>query len=135
MKNENKIKKDFDNWNQIKKKTDEKNRPIIKVGSVYWCRIGVNIGNEENGKGEFYQRPVIIIKKFTNNFILIAPLTSKKHTGDWYLKIEIKDEISYVILNQIKPIDTKRLEKNICEISENKIKIILEEYIKLLNKK
>lgn len=54
--------KDFDNWNILKKKTEEKNRPSILLGDVFWCRFGINIGTEYDGKHDDFVRPVIIIK-------------------------------------------------------------------------
>lgn len=35
------------------------NRPFFRVGEVWFCNLGLNIGSEQNGL-----RPVIIIKKF-----------------------------------------------------------------------
>ena len=127
------MKEEYNKWNKIKQITENKKPPIIKNGLIFWCRIGYNIGYEENGKGDYFQRPVIIIRKFSGNFALIAPLTSKEHKGDWYLQITIKGEKSYVILNQIKPIDTRRLEKNIGQINDNTISEIINAYKKLLD--
>jgi mRNA-degrading endonuclease toxin of MazEF toxin-antitoxin module len=101
--------KDFDKWNNSKKKINKKFRPLIKQGRIYWCNLGLNIGVEQDGKGDNFQRLVIVIKKFSNQFALIAPLTSKLHTGNWYLDMHILDKNAQVILNQIKPVDTKRL--------------------------
>ncbi len=31
---------------------------------MIWCSIGINVGDEEDGKNELYERPVLVIKKF-----------------------------------------------------------------------
>ena len=124
--------KDFDKWNTIKKKTEDKNRPRVLLGSLFWCKFGINIGTEYDGKNEDFRRPCIILKKFSNESILIAPLTTKEHKGDWYYLLEFHNKRQFVILNQIKTIDPKRLDQYIGRISENKIKIIINKITELL---
>jgi hypothetical protein len=49
--------KNFDGWNEIKKRLDSKNRTGVKVGEVFWCKLGLNVGVEQNGnEEEFYVR-------------------------------------------------------------------------------
>ncbi len=81
------FKKDFDSWNSIKKKIDKINKEnvSIKIGQIYWCNLGLNIGREQNGKNKYFNRPVLVLKKFSHDLILIAPLTTKIHKGNWYL--------------------------------------------------
>ena len=117
--------------NETKQNMD--NSFIVKKGEVYWCYLGTNIGSEQNGSGPDKVRPVLIIQIFSNKFFLIAPLTSKKHIGDWYIKISFKD--SYVTLNQIKPVDVKRLIKSIGQISELELENIINKYIDLIKHK
>jgi mRNA-degrading endonuclease toxin of MazEF toxin-antitoxin module len=61
---------------------------------------------------------------------LAAPLTTKKHTGNWYLKISLND--SYVILNQIRPIDIDRFRESMGCISEDELRNIIDSYIQLI---
>ena len=124
--------KDFDNWNIIKKKTEDKNRPNIKTGEIYWCRFGINIGTEYDGKNDKFLRPVIIIKKYSNETILILPLTTKLHTGDWYFNINIKNIPAQIVLNQSKTIDSKRLENKILSLPKNKLKEIINAFTGLI---
>ncbi len=124
--------KDFDSWNLIKKRIDLENRVPIRVGEIFWCKLGLNIGVEQNGNEKEFTRPVIIIKKFSNQIVLIAPLTTKPHKGNWYLEKDILGIKQQIILNQIKPVDVKRLTKSLGEISEKEVQLILYEYFKLL---
>lgn len=62
--------KDFDSWNELKKKIDvEKNEPdrFPKEGEVWMSSLGKNIGYEQNGSGDNFSRPILIIKKFNNH--------------------------------------------------------------------
>ena len=48
------MEKDFDNWNIQKKRAQAiKERPMFKEREVWWCTLGVNIGDEQDGKGIF----------------------------------------------------------------------------------
>lgn len=128
--------KDFDKWNVVKRKTDlTEKRPPVRVGEIYWCKIGLNIGVEQDGKDEAFQRPVLVIKKFSNEIILITPLTSKEHAGDWYSEINFENKKSWCVLNQTKPIDTKRLLSSMGEISEKELSKIINTYCNLIQKK
>jgi mRNA interferase MazF len=124
--------KDFNKWNKTKKKIDIKNRIDVKVGEIFWCSLGLNIGVEQNGDFEKFNRPVIIIKKFSRQIVLIAPLTRQKHFGDWYLDINILNQQQQVILNQIKPVDVKRLGNSISQIPKVKVKSIIDKYITII---
>lgn len=124
--------KNFDGWNKVKKIVDQKIYNPIKVGEICWCKFGLNIGREQNGDIFEFQRPIIAIKKFSAEFILAAPLTTKSKRGSWYSDINILGQKRQVVLNQIKPIDTKRIIKIAGQLSEKEVNNILEQYINLL---
>lgn len=126
--------KNFDKWNSTKKKINKQSRPPVKLGEIHWCSFGLNIGVGQDGRGDDFQRLVIIIKKFSSQIVLIAPLTTKIHKRDWYLNINIFNRESQIILNQVKPVDTKRLIEEVGQISEEKVIEILDNYIKLIKK-
>jgi mRNA interferase MazF len=127
------MEKDFDEWNKVKKKVEYiPNRKTVKLGEIYWCKLGLNIGVEQNGREDTFERPVIIIKKFSNNNVLVAPLTTQIHQGNWYYDIVLCNRNQQIILNQIKSIDTKRLLGSMGQISVFEVRSILKEYIKLI---
>lgn len=106
--------KDFDNWNKLKKKINKKRKKILfKEGQVWWANLGVNVGTEQNGRGYFFERPVLIIKKFSSNSLLCLPMTTKYKIGNYYYPIT---ENKIVILCQAKVIDSKRLNRQIKNI-------------------
>lgn len=125
--------KDFDSWNEIKKKTDQGKRAPIKPGEVYWCRVGLNVGVEQDGSEPGYLRPVLIIKKFSHEIALVAPLTSRGKSGDWYYPLFHFGSSSYAILNQARPLDTKRLLGSMGQISEKDLRNVIAAYCELVS--
>lgn len=102
------------------------------MGEVLWCHLGLNIGTEQNGDNKYFRRPVIILSKYSNKTVLAAPLTTKQHYGNWYLKIKFNNRYQWVILNQIKPLDTKRLIKSIGQIPEKEVRRIINSFFILI---
>ncbi len=53
------MQKEFDTWN-IHKKEIEENIPTYFVNKreIWWCSLGVNVGGEQDGVGEFFERPM-----------------------------------------------------------------------------
>ncbi len=113
--------------------TDEKGEQILnlKEGEVRWCQWGVNVGDESNGKGEFFMRPVLIFKKLSTNVFWGLPTTSKTKNGSWFYNVD-KPEVKTVILNQIKLIDKRRLGEKIVELSESEVLKIKEAFKKIV---
>lgn len=69
--------KRFDEWNILKKKVNDlKDDLFVRPREIRYAHLGINVGNEEDGKGKTFQRPVLIIKKVGNMFF-VAPMTSK----------------------------------------------------------
>ena len=75
------MQKDFDGWNNLKKKIDDKNSTELKKifcreREIWFCSIGLNVGSEQNGRNESFERPVLIFKKVSAETFLVLPLTS-----------------------------------------------------------
>src|SRR5436189_4340574 len=59
------MEKDFDRWNRHKKKAnDAADRPFYHAREIWWCAVGVNVGNELDGTGKEHDRPVLVIRPF-----------------------------------------------------------------------
>ncbi len=79
--------KEFDTWNELKKKTHSYN--ILSTGfpneqEVWICVLGKNIGREQNGGEIDFSRPVLVIKKFNNQIFWVVPLSSRQKKLDFY---------------------------------------------------
>ena len=103
------IQKNFDKWNNVKKRLEDKEIISYKQGEIYFMSVGQNIGYEQYGKGDYFLRPVIVYKKLSRSTFLGIPLTSKQKEGSYYFSFKYKkDKISVSMLNQIRVFDIKR---------------------------
>ena len=112
--------KDFESWNNLKK--DIQNRDVkifCNQREIWWCSIGVNVGSEEDGKNELFERPVLVIKVFSKDMIRVAPLTSKIKSDENHETISYHERGGSVIVSQIKTISTKRLSRKLCRLDKN----------------
>lgn len=110
--------KQFIGWIYTKIYINTKNRvALVKEGEVYWCTLGENIGDEENGKGEDFRRPVLIFKKFNNNIFWGIPMSTKIKNNRYYIKVLLKNIEQSVMISQLRILDVKRLDEKIGYIS------------------
>ena len=82
---------------------------LFKEREVWWCSIGLNIGDEEFGKGAQFLRPVLIFKKFSSNSFLGLSLTGTFKEGSWYAHSTVLGKKGSVMLNQARIFDKRRL--------------------------
>jgi mRNA interferase MazF len=126
--------KDFDRWNKTKKKIDlyENNR-FYKAREIWWCRLGTNIGYEQDGTGDKYDRPVLILKSFNKRVCLIIPLTKTNKLNKYLFHVGLIDgKKSKAIISQLRLVDTKRFTNRICKLEENifnRIRKAIKDYI------
>lgn len=125
--------KDFEKWNENKKVLDNLNTKLFfKNGEVWWCSIGLNIAMESNGKGNFFMRPVLIIKKLTKQSFIGIPLSTKIKHGNWFYPIKIGDRRSILLLNQLRMFSTNRLQRRLSSIDEGELGLIKQKLKRLL---
>ncbi|HEY4516169.1 MAG TPA: type II toxin-antitoxin system PemK/MazF family toxin [Candidatus Paceibacterota bacterium] len=103
--------KDFDGWNIEKKRVHSEENPIyFREGDIWWCKLGVNIGDEQDGKGENFSRPILIIKKFNQFIFWAVPLSSKLKKNKYYVVCKSSEEEDRAaIISQVKLVSIKRL--------------------------
>jgi mRNA-degrading endonuclease toxin of MazEF toxin-antitoxin module len=100
-------------------------------GEVWWCSVGLNIGEEEFGKGSSFERPVLVFKKFTRNSFLGLPLTGHKKEGSWYVPCEVAGRAGSIMLNQARIFDGARLLNYIARVKDAELDIIKREFREL----
>ncbi|OGH68036.1 MAG: hypothetical protein A3C15_00585 [Candidatus Magasanikbacteria bacterium RIFCSPHIGHO2_02_FULL_50_9b] len=105
---------------------------LFKQGEVWWCSFGMNIGDELYGKGEKFARPVLVLKKFSRNIFLALPLTSVERCGSWYVEMELRGTRRWIILNQSRTLDARRLLENVGTVDLQTLNNVREQFIKLL---
>ena len=119
------MKKDFDNWNKLKKDLDLKEKlPTFKQREIWWCHIGLNIGDEENGKNTNYHRPILIIKKFNKRIFLAIPLTTQIKDNLYYHKVNFQNKTQCAMLSQIRILDVKRLDRKMGKLTSEEFENI-----------
>ena len=112
--------KDYSQWHEIKTVLhNDKERPFVHEREIWFCSLGANVGFEQDGRGETYLRPVVIVRKFNNEVCWIIPLTKNQKKGRYYFSFLYLDNfVSTAILSQIRLIDSKRLEYKSGTMSE-----------------
>jgi mRNA interferase MazF len=116
--------KNFDAWNALKKTHDTRDRAHVPVyckeREIWWISLGLNIGDEEDGKGDGFERPVLVIKKFNNNIFWGCALSTKiKADNRYYATINTSGGVRSVILSQLRLYDTKRLRERLETIGQH----------------
>ena len=86
--------KTFDNWNEVKKKQEKNSRVFCKQREVWWMAMGQNIGDEENGKGDLFERPILVVRQFNTNLFWGCAMSTKiKENNRYYLKIKVLERL------------------------------------------
>lgn len=125
--------KDFINWHKIKNNIDQKEKRIhFQIRDVLFCSIGENIGFEQDGRGEDFLRPVVVIKKFNNEIFWGVPLTHTDKKGKYYFSFNLNEDKSVAILSQIRLFDAKRIKYKIGMICEEDFSILKDKIKQLI---
>lgn len=126
--------KNYQKWHILKAFLNNKvvNVPYFRIRQIWWCSIGENIGFEQDGKNQNFERPILILKKFNKDILLIVPITSSLKQGKYYYQFIYKNKKFSVILSQIRLISSKRLLRKIRRIDDDNFEKIKKKFIKLL---
>jgi mRNA-degrading endonuclease toxin of MazEF toxin-antitoxin module len=113
--------KDFDRWNGHKKHIDAAaERPYYHSREIWWCAVGVNIGNELDGTGKHHDRPVLVIRPFNAETFIGIAIIGHERTGRYYFPAgKIGDRNAVANLSQVRLLDSKRLIRKIGTLDEH----------------
>ena len=126
--------KKFDEWNEVKKSiSQEKNVVYFKERDIFWASIGVNVGFEQDGKGDIFSRPVLILKKYSKNIFLGIPLSTKIKEGSFFFNFKLNGKNSNALLVQSRIYDSKRLENKTGMISKDDFELLKRKFKDLIN--
>ena len=102
---------ELETWFEQKEFINQKNpRLFFHPREIWFCALGKNVGHEQNGSGESFARPVLILKKFNAHTFLAVPLTTKiKERPHYYFLENCAGKEACAILSQIRLFDRKRL--------------------------
>ena len=124
---------EFDKWNEVKKTTQQDNTlRSFKHRDIFYMKMGQNIGYEQNGKGDNFVRPVIVLKKFNKGMFFGVPLSTQIKEGIFYYQFSFqkndKTSKNIALLSQMKLYSSNRLLNKIGVINQSdfeKVKIKL----------
>jgi mRNA-degrading endonuclease toxin of MazEF toxin-antitoxin module len=114
------MQKDFDHWNGHKKRVHaDAKRPFYHAREIWWCAVGVNVGNELDGTGKEHDRPVLVLRPFNAETFIGICLIGHPRTGRFYFPLGVIDDREAVAnLSQVRLLDTKRLIRKIGTLDE-----------------
>ncbi len=120
--------KDYWGWTARKIRLNDRRRNsrlYFYEREVWWTAIGHNVGDEEDGKGYNFARPVVIIKKFNKNLFYGIPLSTASKHNRYYQALTVKGHQRSALLSHMRDYDAKRLINKLGDINEA-------EYLQLL---
>ena len=125
--------KDFDSWNKEKKIVQNNGtQKLFHDREIWWSSFGVNIGREQDGRGDNFERPIIILKTLSPDTFICLPLTTKKKLPNFQAPVTHEDIRGFALLDQIRVIDSKRLLRKIGMMGVDEFQILKEKMKKLL---
>jgi mRNA-degrading endonuclease toxin of MazEF toxin-antitoxin module len=118
--------KDFDKWNAYQKTLEKQEFDgFCREREVWWCALGVNIGSEQDGKNDDFERPALIVKRINDELLLIVPFTSKLIKNRYRVDVTSTGKDSQAMLSQFRTISSKRLLKRMGYVKTDVFNIIL----------
>ena len=127
---------EFDSWNEIKKRVNKTESPpdrFPKEGEVWLSALGKNVGYEQNGSGENFARPVLIVKKFNNQMFWTVALSTKQKSFDFYHNFtDPNNNKVSAILAQLKLLSVKRLDRKLYDLPTEQLQEIKDKLKKFL---
>ena len=126
------IKAEITKWNAVKVHLELHGRqPNPKQGELWWAGVGRNLGTEMHGKNDRFARPVLIYKKLSRYNFMGIPLTSKEHSGTWYVNFLQNGISETAMLHQAKTMSVKRLYSRMGEIDDADMERIRKAFVEL----
>ena len=120
------VEKDYREWHNAKSKLNNvEGTALFHEREIWWCTLGVNIGYEQDGTNELFERPILIVKKFNRDVLWTLPLTRTDKKNRYYFPITIGEKNSAVILSQLRLISSKRLQRRMHKLSREQFKKIV----------
>ncbi|MHB8710051.1 MAG: type II toxin-antitoxin system PemK/MazF family toxin [Minisyncoccota bacterium] len=133
------MKRDYRTWTPLKQSLNNTDEPrlFFHEREIWYCHLGENIGFEQDGRGDQFLRPVVIVRKFNNNIFWGVPLTRTQKDLPFYftfvprLETTVRGEKSTAVLSQVRLVDAKRLRRMLSYISEEDF-VVLKKKLKAL---
>lgn len=123
--------RDYVGWYKLKTQIDKQEfLGNFSEREVWWVNLGANIGDEEDGKNKLFERPVLIVRKYSRHLFWALPLSTVQKKSRFYHPISIgaADRNSVVLLSQGRVISSKRLQRRLGRVTSDEHSSILSAY-------
>lgn len=120
------MEKDFDKWNEKKKQLHATAHRSVFVSQreIWWCSLGVNVGREQDGRGDNFERPVVVLRRLSPDTFMALPLSGKKRLEKFQSPVTHGRVYGFALPDQIRVLDTKRLRRKVGAITQGEFKEI-----------
>ncbi len=126
--------KNYSDWHILKSKIEARDElPLFREREIWWCSLGANVGVEQDGKHDRFERPVLVLRKFNREMLWILPLSSKSKDGIFYHQFIVNGETRSVLLSQHRTISAKRLIRRMAKVNQEVFTDIVNSLICLYN--
>ncbi len=118
--------KDFSAWHKEKAKIDTSAEPelLYKEREVWWLRIGLNVGAEQNGSHDTFSRPVVIVKGFSKTLFWGIPLSNTKNRSRFVVPVVVDGKERAANISQLRAFDTRRVGTKVGMITQKEMDTI-----------
>lgn len=121
------MKKNFEKWHSLKSSIEERHAvQQFHQREIWWCSIGLNLGNEQDGKNDHFERPILILRKFSRDLFWGIPLSLTSKTGEYYQLLTYQNQQSTLLLSQLRTWSSMRLLRRIGRIGKKQFRSIQE---------
>ncbi len=124
--------KDYAAWHVKKGEIEARATvPEFSERDIWWCSLGLNVGHEEDGKNNDFERPVCVLRKFNKDMFIGLPLTSAEKDSPYYFPHTLHETAGSIILSQGRLLSAKRLQRKLGRMSRGKFGELRTKYTKL----
>lgn len=125
--------KDYDSWNKEKQIINSTGcRKLFHEREIWWSSFGINVGREQDGRGDNFERPIIILKKLSPDTFMCLPLSTKKKLEKFQAEVNHEEVCGFALLDQVRVLDSKRLLRKIGTVSVTEFESVITRFKKIL---
>lgn len=128
------MEKDYARWHQEKKRLNgASSKVLFQERDIWWCKLGLNIGYEQDGNPYLFTRPVVILRKMSADTALVVPLTTRMPRGEYEMDLGIiAGRSSTALLQQLRFVDRRRFTKKIGKLKKPRFQELLAAIIRAI---
>ncbi len=104
----------------------------FKEREIWWGSIGINVGHEQDGRNYWCERPVLVLKKHTQDTALVVPATSRESESVREIPTFFKNKRSVLLLDQSRVISSQRFSRKIAVLPTEEFENIKNSYKNLI---